>query len=704
MLRRGVSILVATMSAVSFSFAGAPGDQWSERFLALPVADSCRMYLYQLTEEPHVAGTPEDYETAQYVLEKFRSFGIQADLETYDVYLPYPVRAQFQLTQPIQFSGPTRETGTARDKDAFASNLMMPFHGYSASGHVAAQVVYVNYGLPEDYEKLAAMGVRVKDKIILARYGRSFRGVKVKVAEEHGASGVLIYSDPADDGYMQGDVYPDGPYRPETAVQRGSVQYLFEYPGDPLTPGWAATATAKRIDPSAATNLPRIPSMPISYGDAEKILRHLAGPNVVKGWQGGLPFAYHIGPGPAELQLDVEMDYQVRPIWNVTATIRGSDEPERIVVVGNHRDAWTYGAVDPNSGTAVTLEMARALGRMMKEGYRPRRTIVFGSWDGEEYGLLGSTEWVEENKSLLAANCVAYINIDSGVSGDRFGAGASPSLRGLIQRLTGQVNDPKSQEPVLHRWWAQQNEEKKKKTEPNWSKLDTLVVDIGDLGSGSDFTPFLDHIGVPCLSIGFGGPYGVYHALADDFFWMNHFGDPTFAYHATLTKIAGLLVLEVADQPLLPVDVLAFARDAKKQIKNAQEALKETGVEQQTMLDDVSAKADEWIQAAENATALHLGQLKDEELREINKRFMAIERAFISPEGLQGRSWFKNLYTAPGKYTGYAAEMLPGLRALMSAKKWSELPREETRLLRALGAAVEATRQIAVLSEKGQNH
>jgi N-acetylated-alpha-linked acidic dipeptidase len=704
MRRISIYFLLFPVIVLLATSAGAQNDKWLKRFLTLPMADSCRAYLLRLTEEPHVAGTEEDYQTAEYVLEKFRSFGIEADMASYDVYLPYPVNVRFELTRPIRFSGPTPEAGVERDKDAFASNVMPPFHGYSANGHVAGQVIYANYGLPEDYDKLEKLGVEAKGKIVLVRYGKSFRGVKVKAAEERGAAGVIIYSDPTDDGYMQGDIYPHGPYRPETAVQRGSVQYIFEYPGDPLTPGWAATPTAKRLGSAAATNLPRIPSLPISYGDAEKILRHLAGANVPKGWQGGLPFAYHVGPGPAELQLDVELDYQIRPIWNVIATIRGKEEPEKIVVVGNHRDAWTYGAVDPNSGTSVMLEMARTVGQMMKEGFRPRRTVVFASWDGEEYGLLGSTEWVEEHKTLLANNCVTYINIDVGVCGDRFGGGASPALRSIIQQCAGMVTDPATQTSVLKRWWQQQNEEKKSK-EPDWAKIDTLIVSMDDLGSGSDYTAFLDHLGVPCMSIGFGGPYGVYHALHDNFFWMSNFGDPTFAYHTAMAKIGGLLLLECANRQVLPVDVLAFARDAKKQIKSVQDVLKESGAAQQTKLDDVSAQADEWIRAAENFMRLQpaLAELNHLEAQEVNQQFMAIERAFISEEGIPDRPWFKNIYAAPGKYTGYAAELLPGLRALVNATKWDELPREETRLMRSIKSAMEATMKATLVLEKRQS-
>jgi N-acetylated-alpha-linked acidic dipeptidase len=660
--------------------------------------------LLYLTEEPHVAGTPQDDELAEYVTKKFKSYGLTTEMISYDVYLPYPKKVQFQITQPIQFTGPTPEAGFEGDKDSFGPGVIMPFHAYSPSGEAEGQVVYANYGLPEDYEKLDEMGISVRDRIVLVRYGRSFRGVKVHVAEDRGASAVLIYSDPADDGYMQGDIYPHGPMRPETGIQRGSVQYFFRYPGDPLTPGWAATSTTERLAPERAYNLPRIPSLPISYGDAEKILRHLAGPNVPAkaGWQGGLPFAYHIGPGPVTLRLKVEMDYQVRPIWNVIGTLRGNEEPENIVIVGNHRDAWTYGAVDPNSGTAVLLEMARGFGELVRSGYRPRRTIKFASWDGEEYGLLGSTEWVENFKTLSTRNVVAYVNMDAAISGDQFSVGASPSLRLFVQRIAGMVNDPKTNRTVLSRWWHQQNENKKRKTEPNWSAIDTVAVNIDDLGSGSDFAAFIHFTGVPCLSMNFGGPYGVYHAIYDNFYWMEKFGDPTFAYHATLTKIAGLMAMELADRPALPIGILAFARQVKKAIKNMQAALKELEEKPVTQLDDLSRKVDEWVRVAQNwhkveANTVTLDVL---DLKTLNGHLMAIDRAFISPEGLPGRTWHKNLYVAPGEFTGYAAQTLPALRECVDKKELDRLPIEESRLMLAVEKAITETQAAVDLVQR----
>jgi N-acetylated-alpha-linked acidic dipeptidase len=675
---------------------------WSSRFLAFPRPDSCRAYLFHLSEEPHVAGTQQDYEMAEYVMNQFKSFGLTAEMITYDVYLPYPKKVEFKITQPIQFTGPTPEAGFISDKDSFGPDVIMPFHAYSPSGEAEGQVVYVNYGLPEDYEKLDDLGISVRDRIVLARYGKSFRGVKVYVAEQRGARGVLIYSDPADDGYMQGDVYPYGPMRPETGIQRGSVQYLFLYPGDPLTPGWAATPASERRAPERASNLPRIPSLPISYGDAEKILRHLAGPNVPKGWQGGLPFPYHVGPGPAALRLAVVMDYEVRPIWNVIGTLRGNEEAENIVIVGNHRDAWTYGAVDPNSGTAVLLEMARGFGELARAGYQPRRTIKFASWDGEEYGLLGSTEWVENYKTLTSRNVVAYVNIDAAISGDRFSAGASPSLRAFIQQIANTVTDPKTGRSVLSRWWHQQNEDRKKKVEPNWPAIDTVAVNIEDLGSGSDFAAFLDFAGVPCISMSFGGPYGVYHAIYDNFYWMEKFGDPTFAYHATMTKIGGLMAMELADRPLLPIDVLAFARQLKKAVRELQATIKDLEEKAVTQLDDLARKTDEWIRAAQSwrkisGSAANL-ELLDQ--RTLNSHLMAVDRAFISPEGLPGRAWYKNLYIAPGEYTGYAAQTLPALRECIDKNELDRLPAEESRLIRAVEKAIMETQAAVDLVQR----
>lgn len=682
--RCGLNLFLLAFPAFSQS------PNWPNRFLDLPRPDSCRAFLMRLTEEPHVAGTEQGLVLAEYVMRKFKTYGLITEMPSYDVYLPYPKKAEFKITQPIQFTGPTPEAGFAGDKDSFGPDVIMPFHAYSPSGEAEGQVVYANYGLPEDYDQLAQLGITVRDRIVLVRYGKCFRGVKVHAAEERGVRAVLIYSDPADDGYMQGDIYPYGPMRPETGIQRGSVQYMFFYPGDPLTPGWGATGAAGRNAAERAPNLPRIPSLPISYFDAEKILRHLAGPNVPRGWQGGLPFAYHVGPGPALLQVNVVMDYQIRPIWNVIGTLRGSDEPENIVIIGNHRDAWTFGAVDPGSGTAVLLELARNLNELVKQGYRPRRTIQFASWDGEEYGLLGSTEWVEHHRTLTSRNVVAYVNIDAAISGDRFDVGASPTLRNFVQQIAGMVPDPKSGRSVLSRWWQRQNETKKKKVEPNWSTLDTVAVNIDHLGAGSDFTAFLDFAGVPCISMSFGGPYGVYHALYDNFYWMEKFGDPTFAYHAAMTKITGLMAMTLADRAVLPIDALAYARQLRREIRGVQASLKELDAKPVTQLDDVAKKTNDWVKVAETwrKTAASANDLDALSLKTVNDHLMNIDRAFISAEGLRGRTWYKNLYVAPGEYTGYAAITLPGLRDCLERNDLDRLPIEESRLLKAVETAM----------------
>jgi len=675
---------------------------WPNRFLELPRPDSCRTFLMHLTEEPHVAGTEQDLVTAEYVMRKFKSYGLTVEMNAYDVYLPFPKKVEFKITQPIQFTGPTPEAGFAGDKDSFGPDLIAPFHAYSPSGEAEGQVVYVNYGLPGDYAQLEQLGISVRDRLVLARYGVAYRGVKVREAETRGAKAVLIYSDPADDGYMQGEVYPHGPMRPETGIQRGSVQYLFLYPGDPLTPGWGATGAAERNAADRAKNLPRIPSLPISYFDAEKILRNLAGPNVPRGWQGGLPFAYHVGPGPALLQLTVQMDYQIRPIWNVIATLRGAEEPENIVIIGNHRDAWTYGAVDPNSGTAVMLELARNLNELVKQGYRPRRTIQFASWDGEEYGLLGSTEWVEHHKTLTTRNVVAYVNMDAAVSGDQFFVGASPTLRNFVQQIVGMVPDPHSGRSVLSQWWSRENLNKKKKIEPHWATLDSVAVHIDDLGAGSDFTAFLDFAGVPCISMNFGGPYGVYHAAYDNFYWMEKFGDPNFLYHAAMTKIAGLMAMTLADRPALPLDVSLYAKQLRKEVKTLQASLKELEAKPVTQLDDLLKKINEWVKTAETwrKVSASANQLDALALKTINDHLISVDRAFISPEGLRGRTWYKNLYVAPSEENGYGAQTLPGLRDCLARHDLDRLPIEESKLLKAVEAAMAATQAATELVQQ----
>src|SRR5690349_9372652 len=498
--------------------------RWEEQFRAVPDPKSAREHLRRLTAEPHIAGTKEDYATAIYVRDQLRSYGLNAELKEYEVWLNYPNTTtvlELITTRRQQLS--VKEAVVPGDPTSSNPKISPLFNGYSASGDVTAPVVYANYGLPNDYEDLKKAGVDVKGKIVVVRYGNSFRGVKAKVAEQNGAIGCIIYSDPEDDGYMQGDVFPKGPWRPVASGQRGSVQYLFDYPGDPLTPGKPAIAGTPRLKPEEATDLTRIPVQPIAYDVAKTILSQLKGPVRPRGFQGGLPFAYHVGgTNDVKLRLKTDMDYKLRTIWDVVTRIDGNEEKDRWVVLGNHRDAWVFGAVDPNSGTSTMLEVGHGFGELLKQGWKPRRTIILCSWDAEEYGLIGSTEWAEDLAPYLTQKAVAYLNLDAAVSGSNFGASSVPSLWKLLRAVTQEIKDPKSGNSVFQQW-----------------NKNNTPARIQALGSGSDYTPFLQHLGVPSTDMSFNGDYGVYHSAYDSFYWMDHFGDPSFQYHVAVSQLWG---------------------------------------------------------------------------------------------------------------------------------------------------------------------
>jgi N-acetylated-alpha-linked acidic dipeptidase len=489
-----LSAQVPTSGAlIGFAPSAVAAHMAAERtFLETVTPDRGRRWLAALTEDPHVAGTPADKKVADYVFARFKEFGFDAEMVRYDVFINHPAHVSLKLTSPIEEELKLREEPYDIDKDSSQDGMFPAFHGYGASGRAEGQVVYVNYGSPADFTRLAGMGISVEGKIALVRYGGAFRGLKVKQAQDRGAIGVLIYSDPRDDGYMAGDVYPDGPMRPASAIQRGSVLFLSHVPGDPSTPGWPSSTGAKRLARAEMTNVPTIPSLPIAYAEAAKILRRLAGPRVPDEWQGGLPFSYHVGPGAARVAMDVQMDEGLKPIYNVIARVRGSVEPNKLVILGNHRDAWTHGAVDPNSGTAAQLETVRALGAAIKGGWRPKRTIVLCSWDAEEYGLVGSTEWAEEHADDLQKNAVAYLNLDVAVTGPDLGMSGSPSLLALAQQAAHDVPDPKRGGSVGAAWetrqrstWAQQTP-----VELSASQDATFAARLSPLGSGSDYTVF----------------------------------------------------------------------------------------------------------------------------------------------------------------------------------------------------------------------
>lgn len=689
------TILLSSNGQTLFGFLQSRIDQQralEKRFLLLPRAQNCEQYLFALTEEPHPASSEGDWNTVQYVDKKLKEFGIETRIDEYHVYLSFPLEITVELQEPETIRFRIREPGWTWDKDSYDSRAILPFNGYSPSGEVTAQVVYVNRGLPEDYEALEELGIDVRGRTVIARYGESFRGVKAKVAEEHSAAGLIIYSDPADDGYMKGDIYPRGPMRPWEAIQRGSVQYIFQYPGDPLTPGYPAKKDARRLKVEEAKNLPRIPTTPISYGDAQHILENLAGPVVPEGWQGGLPFTYHTGPGPAKVHMSLQIEFGVRPIWNNVGIIPGTDEPEKKIVIGNHRDAWVYGAVDPNSGTAAVLEIARSFGELLRTGWKPRRTILFQFWDGEEYGLLGSTEWVEETKTDLAKNGVIYINIDAAVSGDNFDVNAVPSLDDLIREVTREVEDPKTKETVYSRWWKHQNKKIAKKFKGEVP--DTARTRVNRLGSGSDYTAFLDHVGVSSVSLGFGGPYGVYHSILDNFYWMKQWGDPTFEYHAAASKVGGLVALRFAEADVYPYRYEEYAQAIVDHVEEIEEKLKESGDTLKIDLNPAKEKAREWKKLAANLTtqiqsALGSGNVN----RLVNEDLLRIERDLTDSAGLPGREWFKHRVYAPGFYTGYASKPIPGVAEAIDRSEWETARKELEVFLKALDRALQTTRK-----------
>lgn len=645
--------------------------EFEQAFRGVPTPEAAREDLRNLTKVPRVAGTPEDYSAACYVLKAFQEAGLEAEIVEYRVLLPMPVGVRVDLVEPFKRSGPTPEgAGTKEGKDR---RVVLGFNAYSPSGDVTAPVVYANYGLPEDYHRLEQAGIDVAGKLVIVRYGKCFRGVKTYVAEEHHAAGLLIYSDPAEDGFRRGDVYPGGPWRPSTAIQRGSILYMTKYAGDPLTPGLPATKDAKRLALQDAVTLPHVPTVPLSSEDAAPILKNLGGQQVPPEWQGGLPFPYHFGPGPAKVHLTLKMDFAVRPIWNVVARIKGEFQPESWVILGNHRDAWTYGAVDPLSGTASLLAVARGLGRLEQQGWKPARTIVLASWDAEEFGIIGSTEWAEEHADELGRGAVAYLNTDVAVGGNHFAASSVPSLRGLLREVSQAVLDPKTEKPLYNVWLEESGKSRNAKdAAPVMPVLgghsSAEGVNIGELGAGSDYVPFLQHLGVPSLDFGFGGPYGVYHSIYDNFFWMEHFGDPTFKYSVVAAQVFGTLALRLADADILPFDYEEYGRAFQGYLDGLE---KETAggkqVEGGLPLEPIRAAAVRFTDTARSLNekikeASERGTLAADKLATLNQALLRVERSFLLEPGLPGRAWFRHAFYAPGVYTGYAAVVMPGVR------------------------------------------
>ncbi|MGH7604874.1 MAG: M20/M25/M40 family metallo-hydrolase [Gemmatimonadaceae bacterium] len=633
-----------------------------------------------LSLQPHMAGTPAQARTRDYVIDLMKSWGLETEVRTYTVWMPHPVSAQIWRIAPNPIELALNEGPVPEDTTSFSFPQVIPFNGYGAAGDVRGEVVYVNYGLIEDYAQLDSMGVSVKGKIAVARYGRSYRGIKAREAEKHGALGLIIYSDPADDGYVRGDVYPAGPMRPAQGVQRGSVM---NPDGDPSTPGYPSIQGARRI-PVADMDVPHIPVLPISYGNAAELLRGLSGNSIPQSWQGGLPFRYHVGPGPVQARMAVKTDAATNPykqIWDTFGIVRGSEFPEEIVLVGGHRDAWGPGTADNVSGTISVLESARAIAEQVKTGKRPKRTIIFATWDAEEWGLLGSTEFVEEDTLRLIRSAVAYLNQDDVAQGPNFSAGGSPSLRSLLRDVAREVPDPSKKGSVYDVWRKRAN-----------LAADTLEPQMGDPGGGSDFAGFYNHLGIPIVDWGFGGPQGVYHSAYDSYHWMSKFGDPHFEYHATNAGIAAAALLRIANAEILPYDYVEYARTMQRFTSQVAQALAEkhwkvSAGALSNAVGRMENAATAFAAARDRALA---GQMSSSNAKQVNTELLQVERQLTRPTGLVTRPWFRNLIYAADENNGYSTMTLPSVNEAIRTGDEAAVSRELADLAQRFDAATHA--------------
>ncbi len=724
-----LALSLALPSALSAT--SAEGGEWEGRFLALPSPDAMREAMRRLSARPHHVGSAYGRENAEWILARFREWGWDARIETFDVLFPTPKERLVEMVAPTRFKLALDEPAVAVDPTSGQKGEQLPtYNAYSIDGEATGPLVYVNYGLPEDYEQLERLGVSVKGAIVLARYGHSWRGIKPKVAAEHGAVACLIYSDPRDDGYFGGDVFPKGPMRPRDGVQRGSVMdFPSSYPGDPLTPGVGATPEAKRLAVKDAPSLTRIPVLPVSYGDAQPLLGALEGPLAPEEWRGALPLPYHVGPGPAKVHLKVAFSWDVKPVHDVVARIPGSEWPDEWVVRGNHHDAWVNGAEDPVAGLVPLLEEARALGLLLKQGWKPKRTIVYCAWDGEEPMLLGSTEWAEAHAEELRQKAVAYVNTDANGRGT-LGMSGSHTLEHLVNDVARDVSDPEAGVPVWKRLQARRladasSAERRKEIRQR------ADLRMDPLGSGSDYTAFIDHLGVASLNLGYGGEDdgGIYHSIYDSFYWYTHFSDTGFVYGKALAQTVGLVVLRLAGAEILPFEfgglaeaMQEYAKDLEKLLERKQEEVAERnrqideGVFQATndprrptvappredvpphlnfaplenALGALQSSADRYGKAR---AGLEGRALPAEVRQRVNAMLIRSERVLLSPEGLPRRPWYRHLLYAPGTYAGYGAKTMPGAREAIELKRYPEADGEIARIAQALqdeAALVEA--------------
>jgi len=658
-----------------------------------------------LSARPHHVGSAYDKQNAEWILAQYKQWGWDARIETFDVLFPTP---KTRVLEMGSFRAKLEEPEVRVDPTSNQKDEQLPtYNAYSPDGDVTAPLVYVNYGLAEDYEQLARYGISVKGAIVLARYGHSWRGIKPKLAAEHGAIGCIIYSDPADDGYVEDAVFPQGPMRPADGVQRGSILDMPLYPGDPLTPGIGATPGAVRLKREDALSLPKIPTLPISYADAQPLLAALQGPVAPEGWRGALPLTYRIGPSAAKVHLQLAFNWDLKPVHDVIATMRGSEEPDVWVLRGNHHDAWVNGAEDPISGQVAMLEEARALGELAKAGWKPNRTIIYMSWDGEEPSLLGSTEWAEQHDEELRKHAAIYINSDSNARG-YLEAGGSHSLEPLVNQVARSIEDPETKGTVWQRWQAAEllfggPQDRKEATGRSDLRIDAL-------GSGSDYSAFLDHLGIASLSASYGGedPDGIYHSIYDDFYWYTHFSDTTFVYGRAMAQTNGTLVLRMAQADLLPFDFLSLAdtlhvyagelkalletqrgEAAERKAALELDAYKLTSDPKHPMIAPPGLETPPFLNFAplDNALAVldkaatHYGKARAvaagksipaASLKTLNQELSQAERKLTTPSGLPRRPWMQHLIYAPGWYSGYSVKTLPGPRETIEARHYAD--------------------------------
>jgi N-acetylated-alpha-linked acidic dipeptidase len=618
--------------------------------IAHPSPASASAHSRELSRETHVAGTPAQARTRDYVIDQMKKWGLETESRTYDIWMPHPTSVQVSRVSPQPKELSLAEPPVAGDP---TSKLWQypTVNGYSGQGDVTADVVYVNYGLIEDYAQLDSMGISVKGKIAIARYGRSFRGIKAREAEKNGAVGLLIYSDPQDDGFVVGDVYPEGPMRNSAGVQRGSI---LNPDGDPSTPGYGSTAGVPRLTPAQMT-ISHIPVVPISYGNAAELLKYVRGPQAPRGWQGGLAFRYHVGPGPVKGRVAVKDDRAskpLKPIYDTFGVIRGSEFPNELVIIGGHRDGWGPGAADNVSGTVSVMEAARAIAEEVKAGSRPKRTIIFATWDAEEWGLIGSTEFVEDDSLRLSRDAVAYLNQDVAAQGSRFSGGGSPSLRATLRDAARAVQDPDDKGSVYAEWRKAS------------AVADTAEPAMGDPGGGSDFAGFYNHLGIPIAEWGFGGPGGVYHSQYDSYAWMTKFGDPGFQYHAAAARVGTAMLLRIANADVLPYDYGEYARTMRRYLAPIDRALADRHWSASTSALRTAIDRLEREGAAFNAardSVLSSSTPASATLQRTNRALMQVERSVIRPEGLRSRPWFRNLIYVADENNGYANMALPSV-------------------------------------------